>query len=318
MRSLYLGRAFGIPLYIHWTFVLLPLYVLYSSHEKAVPAILLAEGVVFSLFGCVLLHELGHALMARAFRIRTRDITLYPIGGVARLESTGHGAFQEVCIALAGPAVNLVLVFLLIPVIVVMILVSGISRPMDVMTGLIGGPWGTALEYLLLLCFGNAILLLFNLVPAFPMDGGRVLRALLSIPLGLIPATAVAAGIGSVIAIGAIIAIGTGFGGLSFREYPLLVLVSCFVIFAGQMELANLRRLEAYRKQEELRRRQRPPVEILVRMGDPLDASVPMRPIGVLEPSELAGQNAGFTGFLWDAETKVWVRWENGERIDVF
>ena len=318
MRSLYLGRAFRIPLYIHWTFVLLPLYVLYTSHEKPLPAILLAEVVVFSLFGCVLLHELGHALMARAFRIRTRDITLYPIGGIARLESTGHGPLQEVCIALAGPAVNLFLVFLLVPVILGAIYFSGSPLPhLDAMADA-GGPWGMALEYLLLLCFGNAILLLFNLVPAFPMDGGRVLRALLSIPLGLIPATAVAAGIGSVIAIGAIIAIGTGVGGFSFRENPLLVLVSCFVIFAGQMELAGLRRLEAYRKQQERRLLERPPVEVLVRMGDPLDPSVPMRPIGVIEASEPTGQREGFSGFLWDPEAKVWVHWENGQRINVF
>jgi Zn-dependent protease len=117
MRSLYLGRAFGIPLYLHWTIVLLPLYVFWTTHEDSLAAILLSECVVFTLFGCVLLHELGHALMARTFHIRTRDITLYPIGGVARLESMGQGPFQEVCIALAGPAVNLILVCLLFPVV---------------------------------------------------------------------------------------------------------------------------------------------------------------------------------------------------------
>lgn len=318
MRSLYLGRAFGIPLYIHWTFVLLPLYVLYSSHEKALPAILLAEGVVFSLFGCVLLHELGHALMARAFRIRTRDITLYPIGGVARLESTGHGAFQEVCIALAGPAVNLVLVFLFVPILIGTILFSGVPQPIDAMLGSSTAPGSLLINFVFLMCVGNTILLLFNLLPAFPMDGGRVLRACLSIPLGLIPATAVAAGIGSFIAIGGVIAIGMADGGETLRQSPTLILVSCFVVFAGQMELAGLRRLEAHRQQEQRRLLERPPVQVLVRMGDALDASVPMRPIGVIEPSAPPDERAGFTGFLWDAETKVWVRWENGERIDVF
>jgi Zn-dependent protease len=318
MRSLYLGRAFGIPLYLHWTFVLLPLYVLYSSRAEPVPAILLAEAIVFSLFGCVLLHELGHALMARTFRIRTRDITLYPIGGVARLESTGRGAFQEVCIALAGPAVNLVLVFLLAPIVLATIFLSGSPQPVAAMAGDLGGPWGAVINYLALMCAGNVILLLFNLVPAFPMDGGRVLRALLSIPLGLIPATAVAAGIGSALAIGTAVAFFLSDGDSPLRKSPGLILVSGFVIFAGQMELAGLRRLEAYRKQEEQRRRERPPVEVLVRMGDPLDPSVPMRPIGTIEPIEPATRPGGFTGFLWDTEQKVWVRWEGGQRMDVF
>src|SRR3954468_678575 len=102
MRSLYFGRAFGIPLYIHWTFVLLPLYAWYTSRDEPLSTLLLVQAVLFTMFGCVLLHELGHALMARTFRIRTRDITLSPIGGIARLESMGQGPYQEVCIALAG------------------------------------------------------------------------------------------------------------------------------------------------------------------------------------------------------------------------
>jgi hypothetical protein len=153
--------------------------------------------------------------------------------------------------------------------------------------------------------------LLFNLLPAFPMDGGRVFRALLSIPLGLIPATAVAAGVGSVLAIGMAVV------GLTVAQNPLLVLVAGFVVFAGQMELASLRRLEAYRKREQLQVHDRPPVEILVRMGDPLDPNIPMRPIGTIEPIDPSRQG-GFTGFLWDSEAKVWIRWENGQRIDVF
>ena len=308
MRSMYLGRAFGIPLFIHWTFVLLPLYILYASQEDSLPGILLAEAVLFALFGCVLLHELGHALMARTFGIGTRDITLYPIGGVARLESMGNGALQEVCIALAGPAVNLVLVFLLAPIVVAALFFYGSTLPLDPKTDLVGDPWGMAIRFLGLICIGNIILLVFNLLPAFPMDGGRVLRALLSIPLGLIPATAVAAGIGCVLAIGM-----AAFG--LIEKHPFLILAGGFVVFAGQMELAGLRRFEAYRKREQQRLRDRPPVEALVRMGDPLDPSVPMRPIGTIEP---VGPRAGFTGFLWDSEAKVWVRWEDGQRMDVF
>ena len=308
MRSLYLGRAFGIPLYLHWTFLLLPLYVLYASREAPLASILLTQAILFTMFGCVLLHELGHALMARTFRIRTLDIILTPIGGIARLESLGRGAFQEVCIALAGPAVNLVLVFLLAPPLV-LFRFAGFSQPLPSLPGE-GGFLEMLLTYLAGVCVGNVVLLVFNLLPAFPMDGGRVLRAVLSIPLGRIPATAVAAGIAAVLAIGMVI------GGFVWSD-PGLVLIGGFVILGGQRELAGLRRLEAQRKQEEQRRLALPPVEFLARAGDPLDPSIPLRPVGIPEPSEPSGRN-GFTGFLWDAEQKVWVRWEDGRRIDVF
>src|SRR4051812_43675927 len=127
MRSLCLGRAFGIPLYIHWSFILLPLWALFLSQGRGLAGIVFGQAVLLSVFGCVLLHELGHALMARCFRIATRDITLYPIGGVARLESTGHSPYQEVCIALAGPAVNLVLVLVLAPLLLAGLMLAGPS-----------------------------------------------------------------------------------------------------------------------------------------------------------------------------------------------
>src|SRR5438045_1760686 len=99
MRSLRLGKAFRIPLFLHWSFVLLPLYALYLNRDQGLAGILFSQAVLLTIFGCVLLHELGHALAARFFGIRTRDITLYPIGGVARLESTGHQPHEEICIA---------------------------------------------------------------------------------------------------------------------------------------------------------------------------------------------------------------------------
>jgi Zn-dependent protease len=313
MRSLYLGRAFGIPLYVHWTFILLPLYVLYTNREAPLRSILLIEAVVFTVFGCILLHELGHALMARTFRIRTLDITLIPIGGLARLESMGRGAFQEVCIALAGPAVNLVLVFLLAPLVLALFLFAGLAPSFPSLPDE-AGFLGTLFTYLAWVCFANLFLMLFNLLPAFPMDGGRVLRALLSIPLGLIPATVVAAGVAIVIAIGMAVVGLTG-----EHKDPILVLAAGFVVLGGQRELAGLRRLEAQRKQEEQRRALPPlePLVVLAPAGDPLDPSVPLRPVGIPEPSEPNGRS-GFTGFLWDAEAKVWVRWEDGQRMEVF
>jgi Zn-dependent protease len=115
-RSLRLGKAFGIPLFVHPTFFLLPLWVLYTQRNEGAVGQLTSLAFLGAVFGCVVLHEFGHALMARYFGIGTRDVTLYPIGGVARLRSTGESPTEEVCIALAGPAVNLVLFLLLSPV----------------------------------------------------------------------------------------------------------------------------------------------------------------------------------------------------------
>src|SRR5262249_11120100 len=110
LRSWKIGRAFGIPLYVHSTFLLLPAWGLYESIGSGWATKVFVVTLLLVMFGCVVLHELGHALMARYFGIRTRDITLYPIGGVARLERMSEEPAQEVAIALAGPAVNLIIV----------------------------------------------------------------------------------------------------------------------------------------------------------------------------------------------------------------
>lgn len=300
MRSLSLGRAFGIPLFIHPTFLLLPLYVAFATRGEPLPKMALAQGLLLSMFFCVLLHELGHALMARRFRIHTRDITLYPIGGVARLESTGHAPHQEVAIALAGPAVNLALVALLAPLAAALAL---LGDPADPLAALESGPAG----YLAVLAVGNAMLLAFNLIPAFPMDGGRVLRALLSLPLGLLRATEVAAAVGLVLGLGMAVC------GLTVSwASPSLALVGLFVVFAGRMELASLRRAHAHRRLEG-ERRQAPAVEVVMRAADPFDPLAPLRPAGEVVPSR-----GGFTGFLYDTEQRVWVRWIDGRPVEAF
>src|SRR5262249_39093541 len=106
MSAWKIGKAYSINIYVHWTMLLLPLWILFTNVGSAA---VLALALTASLFGGVVLHELGHALAARHFGIRTRDITLYPIGGVARLESVGHRPWEEFCIAIAGPAVNVAL-----------------------------------------------------------------------------------------------------------------------------------------------------------------------------------------------------------------
>jgi Zn-dependent protease len=210
MRSLSwkLGRVAGIDVFVHPTFLLILLFPQVREGGWLVLATVLA------LFGCVLLHELGHALMARRFGIETQDITLYPIGGVARLLRIPRSPGAELAIALAGPAVNFAIV-------------AGLLG-LDFL-GLVG-PWSDAAGVLIGM---NLMLGLFNLIPAFPMDGGRVLRALLSPGLGRLRATQVAAGLGRGLAIL------FGLFGLSQGVWN-WVFLSAFIYVVAGMELAGV------------------------------------------------------------------------------
>lgn len=281
LRSFRLGSAFGIPLCVHSSFFLLPLALLFLSWPMGYRAILFMEAVLFSMFACVLLHELGHVLMARAFGITTRDVTLYPIGGVARLESMGSRPFEEICIALAGPAVNLFIVLFLSPLVATVALAGLCISPGDAMLGE-GGPWTLVAGYLMVLWVSNIVLMAFNMLPAFPMDGGRVFRALLTLRLGALWATEIAAAVGLVFA-GLLIA-----GGLWMRSLN-LVLVAAFVATVGQMEVIALRRREARRK---------------------------MRTVPVVAPVVVAPALAEFSGVMWDRDNRVWVRWVDGRPVE--
>src|SRR5262245_45887040 len=241
-RSLRIGSAFGIGLYLHWTFLIVPLLVIWSTWRGGIDDVLLGTGLTAGLFGCVLLHELGHALMARRFGIGTRDITLYPIGGVARLERMSERPVEELLIALAGPAVNVVIALLLF---------AGLSilEPFsfeDHLPGLLGESFLGALMII------NITLVVFNLIPAFPMDGGRVLRALLATRLGLVRATQIAAGLGSALALGFFV-LGLGLVG-PVQVFglvlggPMTMLIGIFVYFAGQQELAAVMRRDQQRR----------------------------------------------------------------------
>ena len=173
------GTALGIPIRIHFTFFLLLLWFGMASASTGEGFL---TGVVFILllFGCVVLHELGHAAMAKRFGVETREIVLYPIGGVARLDRIPSGK-AELLIALAGPLVNLVLAGMLVAWLVVRQVQISFS-PQDLLAG------GAPVVWQLLTA--NLTLFFFNLVPAFPMDGGRILRAILSMYAGQEKATA--------------------------------------------------------------------------------------------------------------------------------
>jgi Zn-dependent protease/CBS domain-containing protein len=217
-----LGSLFGIDVFVHVTFVLLLVWLgvshLVAGHDVA----MLASGLLFviSIFAVVVFHELGHALTARRFGIRTRDITLLPIGGIARLERMPEKPSQELLVALAGPAVNVALALVLLAVLA---LLRGTVALEQVQT--VGGPFLAKLLWI------NVSLAVFNLLPAFPMDGGRVLRAALALRMDHGRATHLAARIGQGMAV--------LFGVAGVYWNPMLILVAVFVWMGAREESAS-------------------------------------------------------------------------------
>jgi Zn-dependent protease len=216
MRSLFtqgvpLGRWLGIPVYLHWSWVILFAFILVASPNFAL--------IYGGLFFLVLLHELGHCLAARYFDAPTDNITLWPFGGVASIKIP-HKPKEEFFVAAAGPAVNA----LLIPLFAVLTYIL---------------PDGSVSKFCTQLGYYNIVLLVFNLIPAFPMDGGRLLRSFLSMALqDHLKATLIAARIGQVLCI--------GFGILGVVSGAfMLVVIAFFIFMAAQAELNVARAMNA-------------------------------------------------------------------------
>ncbi len=214
--SLRIGKLFGIPVYIHLTFLLLLVWigVLSWREGESIRAGLEGVGFISTIFLCVVLHELGHALTARRYGIVTRDITLLPIGGVARMERMPDDPRQELWVALAGPAVNVVIAAALIAFAGVAAAIPDFSLAS-----------GTFLNRLVAV---NVFLVLFNLLPAFPMDGGRVLRALLARRMEYTRATHLAATVGQMMAL--------LFGFVGLFVNPMLIFIAFFVWIGAAQE----------------------------------------------------------------------------------
>jgi Zn-dependent protease/CBS domain-containing protein len=217
--SFSIGRLAGTDVRIHLTFFLLIAWFALSAGSRggttdAIVAVLF----VLAVFACVLAHEFGHVLMAQRFGIKTRDVTLLPIGGVANIERMPEKPEQELAIALAGPAVNVVIA-------TVLILAFGIDTDPQRLSASLTGSFSDFVNRLALV---NVILVVFNMLPAFPMDGGRVLRALLSFRLDRSLATRIAASIGQAVAF--------GLGFLGLFGNPLLLFIALFVFLAASHE----------------------------------------------------------------------------------
>src|SRR5260370_6477865 len=215
--SLPIFRIAGIQLRIHITFLLLIAWLAFGYYAQSGSAAALSRVIfILLLFLCVVLHEFGHAFAAKAFGINTPDITLLPIGGVARLERMPEEPVQELIIAVAGPLVNVVIALGLF--------IAGgaqaLLNPTAVETG------GLIAQLLTI----NIILVLFNLLPAFPMDGGRVLRALLATRMNYARATQVAATVGQGFAF--------VFGFLGLLWHPFLIFITLFVYICASQEAA--------------------------------------------------------------------------------
>lgn len=216
--SVTLGTVSGIVVRMHMTFLLLLAWIGAILWAKSGPTAAL-EGIIFVilLFLCVVLHELGHAYAARRYGIGTRDITLLPIGGLASLDRMPDDPGQEIVVALAGPAVNVVIAGLFF------LAVGGQFNPTGIAT------FGEGLTiFIERLASVNLILAVFNLIPAFPMDGGRVLRALLGFRMPRAKATQIAAHIGQGLAV--------LFAFLGLLGNPLLILIAIFIYFAASAE----------------------------------------------------------------------------------
>jgi Zn-dependent protease len=277
-----LGRAFGIDIRIHWTFWILPITFAIAFSPlglKSVAAVVVLLGI---FYGCVVLHEYGHALTARVFGVRTRDIILTPIGGIARLEMMPNHPFQEILIALAGPAVSLMIFLgLLFLVIVGYPEVATHPKPPTLENGITGIP-----DALVFLMLGNLFLALFNMLPAFPSDGGRVFRAVLELFLSRLRATEIA------VYVGAVVALGLAVVGL-VNHAPQLPLIAILFAFVGQMELWMVRR-----QSESTGSIWAESHELLPDEGESIHPPEP-----------------DFTGYAWDPSRAMWVEWRNGLAI---
>jgi Zn-dependent protease/CBS domain-containing protein len=230
--SFKIGRFSGIDVRVHWTFLLLLAFFAFVGYQSSgnLTGAITPIAVIVALFICVVLHEFGHSLVAQRLGFEVQSITLLPIGGVSNLESLPEKPSDEVKITLAGPLVNVVLAPIFFGV--GLLLGAEPSMPTDLFTGI-----GSIGQFFFYLGYLNVVLAVFNLIPAFPLDGGRVLRGALASRLGALRATEIASRVGQLFAL-AFFLIGL-FGG-NF----ILALIAVFIFFGANGEAQMVRQKE--------------------------------------------------------------------------
>lgn len=223
--SLNLGSISGIKIIVHWTFFFLILWIVFEELKRGgtIQSILFNFAFVLAVFMCVVLHELGHALMARRFGVKTKKITLLPIGGMASLDKIPELPKQELLVVIAGPAVNVViaiLIYLVVPIqeLANIRLIEGLESINELSIQI----------FLLYLFIVNIGLVIFNIIPAFPLDGGRILRALLAMKIDRVKATQIASSIGQVFALIFLL--------LGLLYNPFLIVIALFIFLGAYGE----------------------------------------------------------------------------------
>lgn len=228
--SINLGKIAGIRLIVHWTFLILIAWIVFREVFRGSGLELVFWQLLFilSLFGCVVLHELGHALAARGYGIGTKQILLLPIGGITSLESIPEEPRKELWVAIAGPLVNVAIAGVLY---LVLLLFPPASTDMDQMSV----AFITPSTFLPTLMMANIVLVVFNLIPAFPMDGGRIFRSLLALSMSRVRATQIAASLGKVLAVVFVL--------WGIFANPLLILTGIFIYFGASAESSSVQSL---------------------------------------------------------------------------
>ncbi len=227
-----LGKLFNVRIEIHWTFIFILAWVVFLELKSGgtIQNALMSTIFILLLFVCVVFHEFGHILTARKFGVKTKKITLLPIGGVASMDTIPENPKQELLIALAGPAVNIGIAFILLLFINTSFFFD--QEPSQIEETL---SHVTTQNLLIYLFSANLVLAIFNFIPAFPMDGGRVLRAILAMKMDRVTATNIASGIGQFVALIFV------FIGILYN--PFLIIIALFIFVGAYGENKMVRQL---------------------------------------------------------------------------
>lgn len=285
LRSLKIGTIYGVDIKLHPTFALILLWVLYQwgyAAHAGVRGVIFGTAVLLTVFVCVVIHELAHAVVAMRHGLAVRDITLLPIGGVARIEHVALSPRSEILIAVAGPLSNVLIALILTPLVLFVAVANDIHQALGI---LVYADQLSVAGFILYLWIANVMLAFFNLLPAFPMDGGRILRAWLAGSRGRLKATQVA------VAIGQMFALAFAILGLVAGDYVLLLL-SLFILVAAQIEARHV--------QIEARLRFLPVGQFILWDAGGISPSAPLAYATRGGPRDLVvTQNGRVVGMLW-------------------